>query len=122
MLVAFQRRAGVLNAQGLPSGAPDEATLKALSEFGSFFASDGSGCDALAQVKSGSGRQFSAWVDRRCGAPPCRLVGYRHRAAPATVLGVRACSDHVVIAGDEDMWMREALPEDLFSVWEVMTT
>lgn len=97
--------------------------------FDSFFATDGYGCDAIVEKTVRRGMNFGSVSTQqlvrqsdRCSAPPCVWLGYSHREAPGCVLGVRACPDHVGIAGDEELWNRQVLSPNVFAVWEVMTS
>lgn len=117
VLREFQHHSGLFR-----SGRLDQPTVDAIAAFRSFFATYGSGCDAVFEFMRDVARNQTLVGSSRCKEAPCKWVSYSLREAPETRLGVRLCSDHVSLAKPEDWWAMSDSRREEFAVWEVMTS
>ncbi|MFA5202842.1 MAG: hypothetical protein WC708_00300 [Lentisphaeria bacterium] len=111
-----------------PDGLVSPRVEEWLKNFNSFFASPGIGCDAMIfretpaimQMPNGSVQRMIRTSEVRCREQPCAWFQYQLRGFSAK-LGVRVCTDHVSIAGEEKNWIKTIIDKDPFAVWEIMT-
>lgn len=121
VIKAFQ----IYNKDIGPDGLVSPRVEEWLKNFNSFFASPGIGCDAMIRRVINrparlTGTNLPQMTEVRCREQPCAWFQYQLRGFPAR-LGVRVCSDHVDIAGEEKNWIRTVIDRDPFAVWEIMT-